>query len=792
MVKNILFVAFFVILTQSMLGINTDSLIVEERKGQIDTLQIEQLKTIVSSDRTIRSRIPYARRGLNLSQKENDHNSQLFFTMALGHMYHQLSISDEAIGYYLQGLSFARIVKDTSQLVKSYNALSEIYLDINLTNKALKFNDRAVSLLHESLESELAGQTYELKGRIELKNGLLFKARDHFAKAISFFKRAGNPSGVFRQKILIAQVYERSTLFNQALSMLKEVEQGLKDIDDIALKTQVYQDMARVYEGTGRYQEALSYVLKAEKLPHTESFFPSLVKTYQLKSSILKKMGRKDQALESYQQYMAMRDSLDEKNTKQEILKFEVKHRSRQQKRKNQLLQAELNRQRELRDLFLIIAIGLLLAVAVVYAFLRYKQQQRKTKNLSSFNKQLETRVKEKTRELEIEIEERIKKTNDAVRARHKAEESDKLKTEFLNNISHEVRTPMNRIMGFSDLLLDEAPSLQVQDYAKVIYNDSQRLLKLITDLIELSRLRSENIYPEKEIIELEEFLEEVYRAYENKFPSEISFRLHVPGKFSRVNIYTDRQRLKKVLGHLIENALKFTHTGWIELGVKDEGASTLLIYVSDTGEGIDHDKVKHIFGFFRQGDSSLTREKAGIGAGLTIVKHLTEILGGSVNMHSKHGHGTTFQLEFNLNYLIKGKEDSPQQEFLAQEVSYKWNGRNILILDNSESNQKYLRSALEHTGANVMTADKEEEAVKLLYSSNTIDLVILNEIFDNQHARKLVPKIKSIRYTLPVIVQRSDQMNEFPWEAGADGFVTKPVSYKVLMEKMSDLLEVR
>lgn len=792
MVKNKLFVAFFVILAQSILAIDADSLIIEERKGQIDTLRIEQLKTIVDSDRSIRNRIPYARRGLNLSQKKSDYNGQLFFTMALGDMYHQLSISDEAIGYYLQGLSFARIVKDTVQLVNNYNALSEIYLNNNLTNKALKFNDRAVSLLHDSVGSALSGQTYELKGRIELKKDRLFKARDHFTKAISFFKRAGNPSGVFRQKILIAEVYERSTLFNQALSMLKEVEQELRDIDDIELKTQVYQDIARVYDGTGRHQEALSYVLKAEKLPHTENYFPNLVKTYQLKSSILEKMGRKDQALESYHQYMAMRDSLDEKNTKQEILKFEVKHRSRQQKRKNQLLQAELSKQRELRNLFLIIAIGSLLAVAVVYAFLRYKQQQRKTKNLSNFNKQLETRVKEKTRELEIEIEERIKKTNEAVKARQKAEESDKLKTEFLNNISHEVRTPMNRIMGFSDLLLDEAPNLQVQDYAKVIYNDSQRLLKLITDLIELSRLRSENIYPEKEIFELEDFLEEVYRAYENKFPSEISFRLQVPGKFSNVNIYTDKPRLKKVVGHLIENSLKFTHTGWIELGVKDEGASTLLIYVSDTGEGIDQEKVRHIFGFFSQGDSSLTREKAGIGAGLTIVKHLTEILGGTVNIHSRQGHGTTFQLEFDLDKLIKKNEKSFESEASVKESGYKWNGRNIVILDDRESNQQYLKSALEQTGARVLVAEQEETAVQLLYSGKAIDLVILNEIFDNQHARRFVPKIKSIRYTLPVIVKRSDQMNEFPWESGADGFVTKPISYKVLMEKIEELLKVR
>ncbi len=792
MSKKIFPFLIVLMLFQPVTGSEVEAISIEDREIPEDSLSFKKLKALLQGDLHMRGKIPYARKGLTLAQKNNDFTNQLYFTMALGRMYEDLSISDEAIGYYLQGRGFARILKDTLGLVNACNALAGIYLENGLVQKALKFNNQATALTHDSFNPREAGHVFELKGRIKLENDELFIARDNFNKAIKYFKKAGYQTGILRQKIFIARVYENNHLFNQALEMLREVEKNMSKVEDIGLKSQVFQDMARVYEGIGRFEKALSYALKADKLPHTENFFPSLVKTYELKSSILDKMGQKDEALKSYKKYMALRDSLDEKNTRQEIMKFEVKHRAMQQKRKNQLLEAELSRQRELRNIFLMVALGSILAIAGIYTFYRYKQQQKRTRNLSSFNKQLEARVKEKTRELEIEIEERIKKTNEAVKARQKAEESDKLKTEFLNNISHEVRTPMNRIMGFSDLLLDEAPNLQVQDYAKVIYNDSQRLLKLITDLIELSRLRSENIHPEKEIFELEEFLEEVYRAYENKFPAEISFRLHLPGNYSGFKIHSDKNRLKKVLIHLLENSLKFTHTGWIELGVKEKGSSKLLLYVSDTGEGIEKSKSRHIFGFFSQGDGSLTREKAGIGAGLTIVKHLTEILGGTVNLHTTHGHGTTFQLEFDIENLRPGKGRAVSSKTLvADDLGYRWNGKRILILDDRESNMRYLKSALKETGAEVHWAVAIDKAVNLLNSYNDMDLVILNEVFDNQHARKFVPKIKSIKYTLPVIVQRSDQMNDFPWESGADGFVTKPVSYRVLMEKIASLLKV-
>ena len=792
MSKSIIFIVISFILIRSLSAGNVDTISSAEGERRDDTMLFGQLKQVVKSDLNIRSKVSYARKGLTLAQKENNFKQQLYFTMALGEMYQDLAISDEAIGYYLQALSFARITKDTLQLVNAYNALSEIYLGNELVDKANNFNKKAQELSEADLGNKVAGNTFELKGRIKLKQDELFKARDYFTKAQGFFEKINNREGVVRQKIFIARVYEKNQLFNQSLSILKQVEKRLEPIDDLHMQSEVYHQIARIFKATGRNEEALQYVLKAEQLPDKERYFAFLVKTYELKSAILESMGRKDEALASYQKYMTMRDSLDKKNTKQEIMKFEVKHRARQQKRQNQLLQAEVKKQRELRNVFIMVAIGLVLTAAVFYAFLRYKQQQKHSRNLSSFNKQLEKRVKEKTRELEIEIEERIKKSNEAIRAKTKAEESDKLKTEFLNNISHEVRTPMNRIMGFSDLLLDEAPSLQVKDYAKVIYNDSQRLLKLITDLIELSRLKSENIYPDKEIFDLEELLEEVYYQYEKKFPAELSFRLHVPGKYSNYNIYTDKVRLKKILGHIIENSLKFTHTGWIEVGLKDEGKSSILIYVSDTGEGINKDKTQYIFDFFRQGDSSLTRDNAGVGAGLTIVKHLTEILGGQVNLHSKEGHGTTFMLEFPIENLKSNDKSVSNGEAFEDNGEYRWNGRRILILDDLKSNMRFLKAALERTGADVYWAHTEEETVNFLYSNNKIDLVILNEVFDNQHARKFVPKIKSIKYTLPVIVQRSDQMKEVPWEAGADGVITKPVSPKVLMEKIAALLKIR
>ena len=755
-----------------------------------DSLQIGRLKRVVSSDLMRRQAIPYARRGLKLARKQGNLKEQLFFTSALGDIYRDLSISDEAIGYYLQALSFARITEDTTELIRSYNALSELYIENNLPGKADKLNNKAVNLMHPKWGYAISGKTYEIKGRINLRKDELFKARDYFVKALQKYQQAGNLEGVIRQKILTAQVYERSMLYNQALSMLHEVEGAMGQLDSRKLQSRTYRNIARLFKKQRRYEDALEYIRKAEKLPPSEKHFSQLVRTYKLKSSILEHMGNQNEALASYKKYMALTDSLDKRNTKQEILKLEVMYRAREQRQKNERLEAEVARQRELRDIFILIALGALLTAATIYAFFRYKQQQKKSRSLSYFNKQLEERVSAKTRELEIEMEERIKKTNEAIHARKKAEESDKLKTEFLNNISHEVRTPMNRIMGFSDLLLDEAPSLQVEDYAKVIYNDSKRLLKLITDLIELSKLRSENMHPDKEVFDLEKHLETVYRKYEKQCPSQLSFRINVPGSLSEYSIYSDKGRLEKILGHLIENAFKFTQSGWVELGVKNENASSIQIYVSDTGKGIDKATTRFIFDYFWQGEASKSREKAGIGAGLTIVKHLTEILGGTVSLHSVEGQGTVFKLDFPKDRLKSQSKNSEDYESVNLREKYHWSGKKILILDNRKSNMQFLSAPLEQSGAEVKWLQTEDEAIRYLASEGDMDLVILNEVFDDQHASKIVPRLKSIRYTLPVIIQRSDQLDEAPWEAGADEIVTKPVSHRVLMEKVARLLK--
>ena len=770
---------------------DVDTISLDSLDGRDKALSLEKLKEAVQNDRNIREKIPYARWGLSLAQKNNDIRKQLFFTMALGDMYQQLTISDEAIGYYLQGLRLAKITEDTLRLMEAYNALTGVYLENDLTGKAQKFNDKALKHFIDDMPDGIRGDTYALKGKIKLKNDELFIARESFAKAKKHYKKAGNIEEEIRQMVLIAKVYEKNRLYNQSLSMLRSVEGKLGRIENRRLKARTYRDMARVLKHTNRYEDALAYLEKAERLPHSEPYYATLVKTYQIKSSILESMGQKDKALQSYRRYMAMNDSLDNRDAKQQILKMEVKNRIQQKQRKNRLLQAEVEKQRGLRDVFIGIAVIAFLSAAIIFVYLRYKKQKRRSRSLDDFNKQLEKRVKAKTRELELEVEQRIQKTNEAIRARKKAEESDQLKTEFLNNISHEVRTPMNRIMGFSDLLLEEAPNLQVKDYAKVINTDSHRLMKLITDLIELSKLKSENLYPDKDIFKLKNFLENIYGQYEEKCPDELSFRLNIPEKYDDFIIYSDKERLRKVIEHLLENAMKFTHSGWIELGVKDGESSGIIIYVSDTGVGIEKDQTEVIFDFFRKGTASIIKENNGIGAGLTIVKHLTEILGGTVNLQTVNGQGSTFFLEFNRNKFNANGTNGAGKDSCEITGWHSWTGREILILDERKSNKDFLEAALGRTGAVIKWARNEEEAIHELSNDGSIDLVIINEVFDNHHARKFVPKLKSICYTLPVIVQRSGYLKEFPWEAGADEFVTKPVSHKVLMEKIARLLKM-
>ena len=228
--------------------------------------------------------------------------------------------------------------------------------------------------------------------------------------------------------------------------------------------------------------------------------------------------------------------------------------------------------------------------------------------------------------------------------AKQKAEESDKLKSAFLSNIAHEIRTPMHGILGFAEMLKTASLSNeQMQEYIAIIEKSSARMLNTINDLIEISRIESGQTEINLSLLDIDRQLESIYAIFKPEADKKgIHLTLNNAPETEGIHIRTDREKLDTIFMQLLKNAIKYTKKGTIEIGYSQKG-DFIEFTVKDTGIGIEMDKQHSIFGRFTQADNSLSKIYEGSGLGLSISKAYVEMLGGTIWVESEPGVGSTF-----------------------------------------------------------------------------------------------------------------------------------------------------
>jgi len=367
-----------------------------------------------------------------------------------------------------------------------------------------------------------------------------------------------------------------------------------------------------------------------------------------------------------------------------------------------------------------------------------------------------------------------------------KAEESDNLKTAFLSNLSHEIRTPLNAIIGFSSLLTDsDLTNAEKRNLADVLYKNSNDLLKLIENLIEISEIETGQLSIKKSECCVNKLLEELKETFlaDDKKGKSVKLNVRREVRSDDFTILTDPLRLKQVLNNLISNASKFTENGFIEFGYSFKDERTLMFYVIDTGIGIEPEKQKYIFNPFRQADDSNTRRFGGMGIGLSISKHIVEKLGGKIWLTSKSGSGSTFF--FTIPYIpVRFKFDPEPKE--ERNTTYDWKNRTILVADDIDSNFVFLKAAMKHTNVEVIWAKSGLEAVDLVKNNPAIDLVLMDIVMPDMDGFEATKLIKSHNNTLPVVCQTAYPTNDncqAAQDCGFDSFMAKPIKVEGMLQ---------
>jgi PAS domain S-box-containing protein len=383
--------------------------------------------------------------------------------------------------------------------------------------------------------------------------------------------------------------------------------------------------------------------------------------------------------------------------------------------------------------------------------------------------------------------------------AKEKAESADKLKSAFLANLSHEVRTPLNAIVGFSSLLKEgDTTPAEKNEFINIIVRSSDHLMALISDIIDIAKIESGVLNISKRVFSINELLKDIYLVFQKRIKLDRrsaieQLILDIPNMAEEALLDSDPDRITQIVNNLLDNAIKFTPKGVITFGYRIEGG-VFRFFVKDTGIGIEYEKLNIIFLPFRQGDESVSKKYGGTGLGLSISKKLIEALGGSIHVDSIPGEGSTFYFELPDTNIRKIPEtitpNPPARGSVAvmPKSGYSWSDRILLLIDDNSSSHLHIRKLLEKTGITLISARTPASARELIKKRQSIDLVLLDMDMPEIDAVEFVKQLKQYSRDIPVIVQTKVPVNGNSaslFDAGFDEWVEKPVAREQLLQKM-------
>lgn len=383
----------------------------------------------------------------------------------------------------------------------------------------------------------------------------------------------------------------------------------------------------------------------------------------------------------------------------------------------------------------------------------------------------------------------------DRIKANKEVEATSRLKSSFLANISHEIRTPLNSVVGFSNLLLsDDLTQEAKEEYVDHINFNSDKLLQIIGDIVDLSRLENSQIEISYEETSLNSIIDEIIRETREIIKrNEKPILLNIRNNFSEGGdlIFTDRVWLKRVLHHLMDNAVKFTLDGSIELTSCLESGK-IMFRVKDTGIGINKENLSRIFEQFKQEVSGHQRPFDGLGVGLTLAREVVERMGGQIYVQSEKGIGSEFG--FWLPYRPAGgtrlrMESLPGNKFVTAK---NWSSKKCLLVDDNKDMLLYLERILTDTHIGIVKARSGPEAVQIIKFTPDIDLVLLDMQMPEMNGIEATKEIRRIRLDLPIIAHTAfvfKDDKDIILEAGCDACLIKPIRREQLILAMQGFL---
>jgi PAS domain S-box-containing protein len=383
-----------------------------------------------------------------------------------------------------------------------------------------------------------------------------------------------------------------------------------------------------------------------------------------------------------------------------------------------------------------------------------------------------------------IDVTDRINNERELIKAKEIAENSVKVKEQFLANISHEIRTPMNGIIGLTNVLKKTNLAVEQQKYLNAIHKSADNLMVIINDLLDFSKITAEQFTFEQVEFSLAEQLSDVLELMDSKAEEHNDTLTLEISPAVPTRLIGDPLRLRQVFLNLIGNAIKFTESGTIKISVnilKDRPEEVVLEFsVEDNGIGIPAEKLHNIFESFNQGSNDTTRKYGGTGLGLTISKNIIELQGGTIAVRSQPNVGSKFSFTLSFKKLIEmisQNEPLPQPEKFNTE---NLKGLKVLLAEDNEINQLLIKTVLSDCQINTDVVGNGLEALKQ-FQQNKYDLILMDMQMPEMDGYEAIDKIRSLNSSsalVPIVALTAHASEEEIAKclaAGADAYVSKP-----------------
>ena len=545
-----------------------------------------------------------------------------------GISYYYLSDYNNALDQYFKSLEISEKLNNKEYIVSDYNNLGLVLNKENLYYEAITYFSKAIEIVKTINRPEILARVYD-------NVGLSYFSLDEYDTSLVYFRKSYELNKTLNQKKTMASniknigniFFERSDFKNALIHYKASLE--------LNEKIDIKPEIALLLDKIGLVNALLGNFNEAEKNFNKAKVLIAEIKTASLHLQNLKSLskyyelkGNFRASIFYYDKYIHLSDSIQNADNRKKFEQLKSLAKTRNEIKELQLLkdlstaQTEtIKKQRIIQYGAIALLLFSLVIIGLIYNTLRIKNR---------VNKKLEELVSKRTEELEM--------------AKKKAEESDRNKSAFLVNLSHEVRTPMNAIIGFSDLLLNKSVDQTDKDeYIRNLQKGTLNFLKIFDNITYLAQLENKDISLIRKEFNLEKLFESVTQKVKQKIEetnSNISISFTLPGSLRSRNISNYLSILEKLLDELLDNAVKFTHDGEIRVWVNHENGE-YHFFIKDTGEGIDSESLDRLYENFSKFSESRHNLSDGAGLGLSIVKKNLELIGGTIQITSKKGAGT-------------------------------------------------------------------------------------------------------------------------------------------------------